>query len=180
MGRDDTPDAAVLTVHAFGVGLGVLVAGILVAPVHDPQEAVGAGLGADWAEPAVVGAEEVATRLAFEGGTDGCENFLVDGVVVDVADEGVAVRVGGIAAALINLHAGIRGAAVFVLHDAGQLLVGIRILRRTALTHVDAAGGHVEEVVDDASADEEVPRRVVVAAPGIAGAVGEDFEFPPG
>ena len=164
-----------MAVHAFGIRFGVLVAGILVAPAHDPEEAVGTRLRTDGAEPAVVGAEEVATWLAFEAGTDGREDFLVDGVVVDVADEGVAVRVGGIAAALINLHAGIRGAEVFVLHDAGQLLVGIRILRRTALAHINAAGSHVEEVVDDAGADEEVARSVVVAAPGIAGAVGEDF-----
>jgi len=36
----------------------------------------------------------------------------------------------------------------------------------------------VEEVIDDAGADEEVSCGVVVAAPGIAGAIGEDFEFP--
>ena len=175
---NDAPDPPTITIHAFGIGFGVLVAGILVAPVHDPEEAVGAGLGADGAEPAVVGAEKVAARLAFEGGADGREHFLVDGVVVDVADEGVAVGVGGIAAALVDLNTCIRGAEVLVLHDAGQKLIRVWILRRTALAHIDAAGCHVEEVIDDASADEEVPRRVVVAAPGIAGAVGEDFEFP--
>ena len=97
---------------------------------------------------------------------------------MDVADEGVAPGVLRIHAALVDLDAGIRGAEVLVLHDAGQQLIGIRVLRRAALPHVDAAGGHVEEVVDDAGADEEVSRRVVVAAPGIAGAVGKDFELP--
>ena len=174
----DPPDTSLFPVHAFGVGERVLVTGVFVAPVHHPEEAVGAGLGADGAEPAVVGAEEVAAGLAFEGGTDGREHFLVDGVVVDVADEGVTVRVSGITASLVNLNTSISRAEVFVLHDAGQQLIRVRILRCSALAHVDAAGGHVEEVVDDAGADEEIARGVVVAAPGIAGAVGEDFEFP--
>ena len=38
----------------------------------------------------------------------------------------------------------------------------------------------MEEVIDHAGADEKVSCRVVVAAPGIAGAVGEDFELPLG
>ena len=63
---DDAPDAPAFAIHTFGVGFSVLVAGILVAPVHDPEEAVGTGLGADGAEPAVIGAQEVASWLAFE------------------------------------------------------------------------------------------------------------------
>jgi len=39
-------------------------------------------------------------------------------------------------------------------------------------------GGHVEEVINDAGADEEVVGGGVVAGPGIGGAIGEDFEFP--
>ena len=102
----------------------------------------------------------------------------MDGVVVDIPDEGVAPGVLGIHAALVDLNPGIRGAEVLVLHDAGQQLIRIGILRRAALAHVDAAGSHVEEVVDHAGADKEVPALVVIAAPGIAGAIGEDFEFP--
>ncbi len=124
--------------------------------------------------------EALGHETLFEGGTDGHDDFLVNGVVVDVADEGVAVGVGGIDAALLNLHAGIGGAEVFMLHDAGQQLIRIRILGRAALAYVDAAEGHVKEVVDDAGADEEITRRVVIAAPWIAGAVGEDFELPSG
>ena len=116
---DDTPDSTPFAIHTFGVGFSVLIAGIFVTPVHDPEKAVGAGLGADGAEPAVVGAQEVAAGLAFEGGTDGREHFLVDGVVVDVADEGVTMRIGRITTSLVNLNASISRAEVLVFDDAG-------------------------------------------------------------
>ncbi len=59
-------------------------------------------------------------------------------VVVNIADEGMPMRVRRIASSLINLDARIRRAEVLVLHDAGQQLIGIRILRRTALARVNA------------------------------------------
>ena len=99
---------------------------------------------------------------------------------MDVSDEGVTMRVSGITTSLVNLNASISSAEVLMFDDAGQQLIRIRIFRCTTLAHVDAAGGHVEEVVDHAGAHEEVARSVVVAAPGIAGAVGEDFELPLG
>jgi len=55
-----------LAIHAFGVGIGVLVARIFVIPIHDPDGAVGTGLGAHGHEPAVVGADEILDELALK------------------------------------------------------------------------------------------------------------------
>jgi hypothetical protein len=56
---DDAPDAAVFAVDAVGVGAGILVAGIFIVPVSDPDGAVGADFLDDRAEPAVIGADEI-------------------------------------------------------------------------------------------------------------------------
>src|SRR6476469_6374492 len=127
---NNPPDPSLLPVHSLRIRLRVLVARILVAPVHDPEKSVRASLCAHRTKPAVIGAEEIAARLAFEGGADGREDFLVDGIVMDVSDERMAPGVLRIAAALVDLHPGIRGAEMFMSHDAGEQFIRIRILRR--------------------------------------------------
>src|SRR5438093_11339851 len=59
-GPDDAPDAAVFAVDAFGIGLGVLVAGIFFVPIHDPHGTIWPGLDPPGAEPVVVTGEEGA------------------------------------------------------------------------------------------------------------------------
>src|SRR6185503_16284984 len=98
---DDAPNASQLAVHTFGIGLGVLVAGILVAPVSNPDHAVGTGLHADRTEPPIVAGEEGATAdlviafaraeqfglaLGLVSRADWREAVAVDGALVDVAD----------------------------------------------------------------------------------------------
>src|SRR4051812_28326372 len=88
-GVDDAPDSAAFAVEVGGFG--VLIAGVFVVPVHDPEGAVGAGLGADGAEPVVVGFEEFAGVFCGaevgggEAGAVGGEFVVIDTVAMDVA-----------------------------------------------------------------------------------------------
>ena len=172
------PDPPLLPVYPFRIGESVLIARVFVAPVHHPEEAIRAGLDADGAEPAVVGAEEVADVAGFKSSADGVHGFFVYGVVVDVAKEGVAVGIFRIDATLIDRDAGIGGAevpGVLRTHDAGKQLVGVGIFRCAALTGVESARGHVEEVVDDAGFDKGIATGIEIDAPGIAGAIRKHF-----
>ena len=172
-----TPDAAVCSVDAFGVGLGILVAGIFVIPIGDPHCAVGADLFADGTEPAVGGGEEIFFGGGFEAGAVGDEAVVVDGALVDVAEENVALVFGREHVALIDADAAVGGHVVFVVDDGWEEFVAVGIFGDAALALVDAAGSEVPEMINDAGADESVAGGVEVDAPWIAGAVGEDFEF---
>ena len=100
---DDPPDPAVFAIHSGGVRLGVMVTGILVVPVHDPECPVGPGLDRDGAEPRILGdekisaadfevafgrAEQVLGLAGFEGGAEGFEPIQIQRALMDVPDEG--------------------------------------------------------------------------------------------
>jgi len=62
-GVDHAPDSPSLAIEVRGVG--VLIAGVAVVPVHDPERAVGAHLLADGAKPIVVGFQPFAAFGLF-------------------------------------------------------------------------------------------------------------------
>src|SRR5262245_16714210 len=62
---DHAPDAAVNTIHAFGISLRVLVTGIFVIPVHDPKAAVGTGLRAHGTKPRIAAHEKISGTEMF-------------------------------------------------------------------------------------------------------------------
>jgi hypothetical protein len=109
----------------------------------------------------------------------------VDGVIVDIAeDDGVEVA-GRELVAEIDLNAAVGGHVMPMIDDGWEEFVGVRERGAAGLTDVDAAGSHMEEVINDAGADEGVSVAVEVDAPRVAGAVGEDLEaagarVPPG
>ena len=63
-----------------------------------------------------------------------------------------------------------------MIGDGLDVAVDVWIEVLSALAHVDAAGNHVEEMWNDAGADQQLALRVVVDPPGIAETVGDDLE----
>jgi hypothetical protein len=84
-----------------------------------------------------------------------------------------AERVGLEAVADVPLVAGV----VAVVGDGFDVIVGVGVEVQAALPLVAGAGNDVKEVGNDTGGGEEVAVLVVVEAPGVAGAVGEDFEL---
>ena len=76
---------------------------------------------------------------------------------------------------LVDARAAVRR-PVAVIGDRLDVAVDVRIEMLAALAMVDAAGDDVPEVRDHARADEELPLGVVVDAPRVAEAVGDDLE----
>src|SRR5687768_3612424 len=64
--------------------------------------------------------------------------------------------------------------------DGLDVAVDVRIEMLSALTVVDASGDHVEEMRDDAGADQELPLGIMIDPPRIAESVGDDLESFPG
>ena len=172
----DAPDAAMLAIDAVGVRVRVLVTRIFVVPVHDPDRAVGPGLGAYRPEPSVARRQEILARRGLETGTVRREMIVVDRALMDVAQERLAQPLPGKLVALVNVHPGVGGHEMFVVHNGGEQFVGVGIGRRAALAHINTAGRHVKEMVDDARAHEGVAVTVEVHAPRIARAVSDDFK----
>src|SRR5439155_23829624 len=120
-------DAAMLTIHAVGVGIGILVARILVIPIHHPEGAVGTGLCGDGAEPWILRDEEIApadfevafggaergTGLGgFEAGAEWFEAVQVERALVDVAQERQPLPRRRELVALVNVHPSVRRAVM--------------------------------------------------------------------
>src|SRR5262245_28804541 len=76
---------------------------------------------------------------------------------------------------LINAGAAMRR-SMAVIGDGLDVAVNVRVEVLPALPHVDAAGNHVEEVWNDAGADEQLAFGVVVDPPRIAETVSDDLE----
>ena len=178
-GPDDAPDAAAFAIDAGGVGVGVLVARILVIPVHHPHRSVRPGLRAHGHEPAVLGRQEIAAVGPLAGDETRAlrrEPVDVEGVLVDVPVQRRALPLGRPLVALIDVDARIGGHVVLVIHDARQLAVGVGEGRLAGLARVEAAGREVEQVVNDARAHEGVALAIKVHAPRVARALGPDLE----
>ena len=79
------------------------------------------------------------------------------------------------AVAVVPLVAGV----VAVVGDGLDVVVGVGVEVLAGLPLVAGAGNDVKDVRDDAGGGEEVAILVVVEAPGVAGAVGKDFELVP-
>ena len=179
-GPDHAPDAAAFAVHAGRIGVGVLVAGIAVVPIHHPHRAVGAGLGAHGHEPAVLRGHEVAGVVPLgrdKAGTLRREPVDVQRVLVDVPVQRRPEPFLGPLVALVDVDAGVGGHVVLVVHDARQLAVRVGERRLPGLARIQAAGREVEQVIDHAGADEGVALRVEIHAPRVAGAFGEHLEL---
>ena len=102
----------------------------------------------------------------------------MNGVVVDVALEGHAAELRRVLIAHVDVHTRISRHVVLVVDDAGQQVVGVGIGRLTRLPLVEPTRGEVEEVIDDAGADEGIAPGVEVHAPWIGRALGEDLHAP--
>ena len=126
-GINDAPDAAAFAIHPFGVGVGVLIAGVFVIPIRYPKRAVGPNLLANGPEPAVGGGDEVFFGNGLEAGAIGKEAVVIDGVLVDVSHENVAAIFFGKLIALINADAAVGRHVMLVVHYGGEQLVGVRI-----------------------------------------------------
>src|SRR4051794_15360162 len=95
---------------------------------------------------------------------------------MDVADKNGPKPFSRILATLVNIHARKCRAKMLVIYDRGQQLIRVRICGAATLPDVMAAGRHMKEVVDHASADKCVSDAVEVDAPGIARSIRKDFE----
>src|SRR5947209_8202535 len=84
-----------------------------------------------------------------------------------------AERVGLQAVAVVPLVAGV----VAVVGDRLDVVVGVGVEMLAGLPLVASAGNDVKDVRDDAGGGEEISILVVVEAPRVARAVGEDFEL---
>src|SRR4051812_8694007 len=67
-GVNDAPDASTFAVDAFGICLSVLVARIFIAPIGDPERAIGTDLFAHWPKPFVFGGHEISLWIGREAG----------------------------------------------------------------------------------------------------------------
>ena len=95
----------------------ILVAGILVVPIHDPERAIGPGLSADRAKPAIVGDQKIFITGAYEARRGRSELIVIDGALMDIADKNGAKPLGGILASLINIDARECRAEMFMVDD---------------------------------------------------------------
>src|SRR5947209_17670554 len=86
-----------------------------------------------------------------------------------------AERVGLQAVAVVPLVAGV----VAVVGDRLDVVIGVGVEVLAGLPLIACAGNDVNDVRDDAGGGEEVSKLVVVEAPWVARAVGEDFELMP-
>ena len=168
LGRDaeDAPGLLVLDVVA---------ADVRVVPVEDVDVATRPDLHAEADPLLVVGQQEVLAVVGDEAGTLRLQFVREHGVLVDVRHEEPAVVFFGEGVREVDAGAAVRG-AVTVVDDRADVAVDVRIEVRAALTVVDASGDHVEQVGDHAGGDEDLTLRVVVDAPGVAEAVGDDLE----
>ena len=181
------------------------MADLLVGPVADVEGAVGADFLGDGDEVHVVGAHEIGGVFADVGAAFGVGVVGDEAMAVEVAEEELVAVGGGEEVALVDGEAAVgvaaaegvgvvvgeAGAGGFVEVDVGaqaagvvgvvgdglDVFVGVRVEVLAGLALVAAAGDDVVEVGDDAGGDEPFAMLVVVEAPGVAGAVGEDFEF---
>ena len=154
-----------------------MVARIFVAPIANPQRAVGADLLADRTKPAIARREEIFFGDGLEAGAVGNEPVVIDGVLVNVTHENAALIFRRKLVALVNADAAVRRHVMFVLHDGRQNLVGVRIRRRARLPLIAAPGRDMEQMVNHACTYEGVTRGIEIHAPRIAGALGEDLEL---
>src|SRR4051812_43070060 len=109
-GINDAPDSTVGAIHAFWIGIGVLIARIFVIPIHDPDRAVGTNLRADGTKPAVVRAHKIAHKRIVEGGAIGREAVLMYGAVMDVSHQHHALVFARELISLVNLEPRVGGA----------------------------------------------------------------------
>ena len=98
-------------------------------------------------------------------------------MLVNVRHEQPAVVLFGEGVREVDAGAAVRG-PVPVVDDRADVAVDVRVEVRAALPVVDAAGDHVEQVGDYARGDEDLALGVVVDAPRVAEAVGDDLEAP--
>src|SRR4029079_3888032 len=110
---------------------------------------------------------------------DGSAIFFGPGAALidHAAGVGVAAaeRVGRAAVVVVPLVAGV----VAVVGDRLDVVVGIGVEVLASLPLIAGAGDDVKDVRDDAGGGKKVAVLVVVEAPGVARAVGEDFELVP-
>ena len=169
-----------------------------VIPIDEIHRTIRADLEGDAGEPRVVGLEEIGQVFGDVAGTFGHEGFLIDASAVDVEKERAAAVFGREVVAVVDGEAavgvtaaevfrlavpgvGIVTGVVFVVGDGVEVVVnvGIEVPKGIALAQVITALDDVPEVGDHAGFAEPVAVFVVVEAPGIGGAVGENFEgFP--
>ena len=177
-GPDNAPNAATLTIDTFRVGSGILIAGVLVVPVHHPHRAVGASLHAYRHEPPVVGPQKITIGRGKERAALRGQSIAMNSVVVNISLEGHAAELRRILIALINIHTGVRRHGVLVVDDTGEQVVGVGIGRLPCLALVETSRSEVKEMIDDAGADEGVAPGVEVDPPRIGRALGEDLHAP--
>ena len=176
-GVHHSPDASALAIDSFRIGLCILVAGILIAPIGNPKRAVRPDLFAHGAKPAVAGGKEIFFGDGFEAGAVPNEAIVIDGVLVNVAHENLAAIFRRKLIALINAHSTVGRTIMLMIDDGRQQLVAVRIGRRPSLSHVKTARRHVEQMIDDTGADEGVARAIKIHAPGVARAIRKHFEL---
>ena len=189
----DLVDAAVGTVPDLRLGA---VADLLVVPVEQVDVAVRPALEGHGDRPAVVGQQEVGVAVGLVATALGADHVDVEAVAVQVTHEEFAVVLLGPGAALVAHQAAVGVAAagrvaavvagvgrgpdvVSVQGDRLDVGVGVRVEVAAGLPVVAAARDDVPHVRDDARLDEEVAVGVVVEAPRVAGAVGDDLEDVP-
>ena len=165
------PDPPLLAVHARRIRLRILIARILVAPVHHPQNPVWPRLDAHRPEPPVVRPQKIPNRPRLEPRTRRLQRFLVNRIVMDVPEKRMPRRVPGIHPALINLNPRIRSPEMLRLirlHNARQQLIRIRILRRPALPRIDPTRSHVKQVINHARLHKRIALSIEIHSPRIA------------
>ena len=155
--------------------LDVVAADVGVVPVEDVDVAARADLHAEADPLLVVGEQEVLSVVGDETGSLRFELVGEHRVLVDVRHEQPAVLLLGKGVRQVDPGAAVRG-AMPVIDDRADVAVDVRVEVAAALPVIDAAGDDVEQVRDHAGGDEHLALRVVVDAPGIAEAVGDDLE----
>ena len=168
IGRDAEDPTGFLVQHFLAADVGIV-------PVEGIERTIRTELHAEADPLGVVGVEQIGSVTGDEARALGCQDIAEHRVLVDVAHEELAMMLGGEGIGEIDARPAM-GRAVGVIDDGADVLVDIRVEMPTALTVVDPAGDDVEHVGDHAGGDEEVALGVVVDAPWVAEAVGDDFE----
>ena len=153
----------------------VVAADVAVVPVEHVDGAIRPDLEAESNPVRVVRHQDVLTVARSETGPLAREHVGQHGVLVDVGHEHPALLRRRKRVRLVDARAAVRRAMAMV-GDGLNVAVDVRVEVLAALAMVDPARHHVEQVRDDARADEQLSLRVVVDAPRIAEAVGDDLE----
>src|SRR3954447_19414513 len=99
---NDPPNPAAFAIYPSRISLGVLVTGVFITPVRDPERPIRPNLLADRTEPTVGGGKKVLFSHRLETRAISKESILVQGVLVNVAHEDAATVFLGKLVALVN------------------------------------------------------------------------------